>query len=319
LQQFYNGFDAGSATEGMARSRLANLVARDNRFAGLTMGSGQETNNDNRITRNTVTGNGCRPGIVVNSGHGNRVAGNHATGNQGTGILICCAHHNAVVDNVSAGNAEDGIEVCCGPAYANVVAHNEVRDNVNNGIIVFLGAFDNDIRANDVSGNGDDITIVDGPGNSVTRNVVSDARGCPFCDPPTGFGIVVAADADRTSVVGNRVSGAVWDGIRIGTAELDEGAVTDDALVQGNVVRDATMDGIRVDTNTAGTVLKRNAATLAGDDGVDVDSAATGLFGNRAASNGDFGIEAVPGVTDGGGNQARRNGNPAQCSGVACG
>jgi parallel beta-helix repeat protein len=319
LQQFYAGFNAGSATEGMADSRLLNLTARNNRFAGLTMGSGQETNNDNQITHNTVTGNGCRPGIVVNSGHGNLVAGNHATDNQGSGILICCSHDNVVVGNVSAGNGEDGIEVCCGPsAHDNLVAHNEVRDNINNGIIVFLGALNNDIRANHVHGNGDDVTIVDGPGNSVTGNVISDARGCPFCDPPTGFGIVVAADADNTTVTGNLVSHTVWDGIRIGTADLDEGSVTDGARVEGNVVRDATMDGIRVDANTAGTVLQRNAATHAGDDGLDVDGAATELLGNLALFNGDLGIEAVPGVTDRGANRARGNGNAAQCTGLAC-
>jgi parallel beta-helix repeat protein len=320
LQQFFSGFNAGSDTEAMANSRLVHLVARDNRFAGLTMGSGAgDVTNDNRIVANTATGNGCRAGIGVNSGHGNVVSGNRATGNQ-TGIVICCSHDNAVTGNVAARNSDDGIEVCCGPsAYNNLVAGNEVRDNANNGIIVFLGADHATIRGNRVIGNGDNITIIEGAGNSVIDNVVSNARGCPFCDPPTGFGIAVGGDADGTSVIGNVVSHTVWDGIRIGTSELDEGTITDGALVRDNVVRDATMDGIRVDTNTTGTVLRGNIAKGSGDDGLDVDSAATRLQGNFAVLNGDLGIEAVPGVTDGGGNRARHNGNPAQCTGVACG
>jgi parallel beta-helix repeat protein len=320
LQQFSSGLAAGSDTDAMADSRLVHLVARDNRFGGLIMGSGAgDVTNDNRIVGNTVTGNGCGPGIVVNSGHGNVVSENRATHNQ-TGVLICCSHDNAVTANVASDNRDDGIAVCCGPsAYNNLIAGNAVRDNANNGIFVFFGADHNTIRSNRVSGNGDDITVVEGPGNRVTGNVISNARGCPFCDPPTGFGIAVGGDADDTLIVGNIVSHTAWDGIRIGFGELDEGAVVEGALVRDNVVRDATMDGIRVDANTAGTVLRGNLAKGAGDDGLDVDSAAAKLLGNFAALNGDLGIEAVTGVTDGGGNRARHNGNPAQCTGVACG
>jgi large repetitive protein len=315
LRQFANGFNAGSDTAGMADSRLVNLVARDNSFNGLAMGSRGELTNDNKVVGNTATGNGCGSGIVVNSGHGNLVSGNRATGN-GAGVLVCCSRGTTVVGNVVASNKFDGITVCC-DAADNLIAGNEVRDNTNNGIVVIFGAHDTTVRANHVSGNGDNITVADGPGNKVIANVISDARGCPFCDPPTGFGIVVANNADETAVIGNAVSHSVWDGIRIGVAELDEGTI-DGAVVRDNVVRDAKMDAIRIDTDTAGTELKGNTAKGAGDDGIDVDSAATTLTGNVATLNHDLGFEVVPGATDGGGNTARRNGNPAQCTGVAC-
>ncbi len=155
-------------------------------------------------------------------------------------------------------------------------------------------AVNTSIRANHVSGNGDNIAVADGPGNQVVANVVSDARGCPFCDPPTGFGIVVVSNADETSVIGNVVSRTVWDGIRIGVADFDEGTI-DDAVVRDNVVRDAKMDGIRVDTDTAGTKLKGNTAKGSGDDGIDVDSAATTLVGNFAAFNHDPASRPCPG------------------------
>jgi parallel beta-helix repeat protein len=316
LQQFFSGFQAGSDTDGMADSRLVNLVLRDNRFGGVDIGSGGEFTNDNKIVGNTATGNGCGSGIVVNSGHGNVVSGNRSA-NNALGILVCCSRGTTVTGNVIAHNKFDGIAVCCNAAE-NLIAGNEIRENGINGVIVDAGSHDNTVRANHISGNGDNVVILDGPDNRVTGNVISDARGCSFCDPPTGFGIAVGADADNTSVVGNLVSGAVWDGIRVGFGDLDEGTVVDGALVRDNVVRDAKMDDIRVDANTAGTTLKGNTAKGAGDDGIDVDSPATALVGNVATLNHDLGFEVVPGAVDGGGNVARRNGNPAQCTGVAC-
>jgi Right handed beta helix region len=66
------------------------------------------------------------------------------------------------------------------------------------------------------------------------------------------------------------------------------------------------------------TLLQRNIAIGAGDDGIDVDNAATTLTGNLAFRNGDLGIEAVAGITHGGANKAAANGNPAQRTNVVC-
>jgi hypothetical protein len=84
------------------------------------------------------------------------------------------------------------------------------------------------------------------------------------------------------------------------------------------VVRGATVDGLLVESTASDTLLERNIAIGAGDDGVDVDNAATTLTRNLAFRNGDLGIEAVAGVTDGGENQAAANGNPAQCTNIVC-
>jgi hypothetical protein len=96
-------------------------------------------------------------------------------------------------------------------------------------------------------------------------------------------------------------------------------------VVRGNYVRDAGVDDIGVGTDVNGnpaavtdTLILRNTATGAGDDGIDVDSVATTLTRNGAFRNHDLGIEAVPGVTDGGGNKAAGNGNPLQCTNVFC-
>jgi hypothetical protein len=75
---------------------------------------------------------------------------------------------------------------------------------------------------------------------------------------------------------------------------------------------------VLVESTARGTLVKRNIAIGAGDDGIDVDYAATTLTRNLALHNGDLGMEAVPGVVDGGGNHAAGNGNTAQCTNVAC-
>lgn len=100
------------------------------------------------------------------------------------------------------------------------------------------------------------------------------------------FGVVVGGFSTSTSLIGNDVSGALFDGISI--------------------------------LNTTNTVLDGNTSSQNGEDGIDVESSSTTITKNTANDNGDYGIEAVPGVTDGGGNKARGNGNPAQCLNVSC-
>jgi parallel beta-helix repeat protein len=295
VQQFFAGFGAGTETTGMSDSTLRDLTARDNRFAGITMGSRFGHNDDNRIVHNQLYGNGCGDGIALNTSRGTVVAHNRSHDNGG-GISICCSQDDVIRDNVVTHNAENGIAICC-DGSENVVEGNEVTDTANNGIHVFLNADGTLIRGNHVARNGDDI-VLDGGVNETTvaHNLVTDALGCPFCDPPTGFGILLAEDANDNVIAENVVARTKEDGIRV----LD-----DDPDDPENPV-------------PSGTTLRGNLVTRAGHDGIRTDSAAAVLTRNAAYLNHDLGIEAVPGVTDGGGNRARRNGNPAQCIGVAC-
>ncbi len=67
-------------------------------------------------------------------------------------------------------------------------------------------------------------------------------------------------------------------------------------VVRGNLIWDAGADGVLVESTAVDTVVERNIARGAVDDGIDVDAAATTLTRNLLLRNGDFGIEAVPGV-----------------------
>jgi hypothetical protein len=88
-------------------------------------------------------------------------------------------------------------------------------------------------------------------------------------------------------------------------------------LVDRNQIRGGK-DGVSVDADAKHTLLRRNRASYAKDDGFDVEGPTTKLTRNRAIRNRDLGIEAVRGVSDGGGNIARHNGDPRQCTHIRC-
>jgi parallel beta-helix repeat protein len=342
VRQFDVGITAGGTAVGMADSYLHDLTVRDNRFGGITLGSDQRLNNDNRIEHNVASGSGCSFGIVLNSGHGNHIAHN-LTKNNGDGMLICCSDHNVVEDNTVSGNQHNGILVCCGPDSYNVIQHNVVTDNGEAGIWVCcdeVGDQHNRIAHNEIFGNGTGVVldgvdanqvshnrvfrnnaniIVLGNRNTVTDNWVANAVGEPSGCDPCGFGIVVWAGTGNL-IAANEVSRTLLDGIRIAAFEPDMQTV--DTVVRDNRVRDATVDGFSVategDGTVSGTLIKGNVAIGSGDDGFDIRNAATTLTRNLAVRNGDLGIEAVDRVINGGGNKAFANGNPAQCTGVVC-
>ena len=95
----------------------------------------------------------------------------------------------------------------------------------------------------------------------------------------------------------NVVSRTQVDGIGIKDFDPSDpgNPLPDRTTVRGNIVRHAGADGVHVDAGIAGTVLERNRAFAAGDDGIQVDSPASVLTGNRASRNHDLGIEAVAG------------------------
>ncbi len=116
--------------------------------------------------------------------------------------------------------------------------------------------------------------------------------------------------ADNVLVHASRV------GISLGSQHPFLGGANN--VVRGNLVKDSRGDGFLVNAKDDHSLLKRNVATGAGDDGFDVESRTARLTRNRARRNADLGIEAVRGVIDGGGNVAHHNGDPRQCTHIAC-
>jgi hypothetical protein len=355
VQQFDNGVSAGSDSAGMSDSHIHDLALRDDRFAGVSLGSGAgaAATARNRVEHNLVAGTPCGAGLDLNTGQANQFTDNRVDG------------------------ADTGIGLCCGELTdANVAAGNRVSHTTDLGILVFASGAAK-IVGNDLSDIGGDPAIAlfaDNSGSQVQRNTITRAHGagivvgaCPECEgeaalTPTGIDVsrnALAQTADGIILVltnhdvvsGNTVSGAgtfgdpQTSGIGIAVVDSSDNLVRRNLVtgnrgpgigvgdppefnpagpVQGNVLKGNFAarnggDGILVNPIAHDTTLTRNVAHHNAADGIHVLSPSTLLRRNIANGNGALGIEAVAGVTDAGGNLAHGNGNPAQCTGVVCG
>lgn len=153
---------------------------------------------DNTISDNVITGNASiedppyEPGVAIvgASSTGNTLCRNHIgtdeigtteNGNMGDGVFVS-GHGNTICDNLISGNgafkASNGVSLS-GPD--NVVRNNQIGTD-HNGLAI-LGNRLNGIWVN-------------AKGNSVIRNVIADNAAS---------GVLLTADADRTSILGNSI------------------------------------------------------------------------------------------------------------------
>ena len=270
---------------GATDNRVRALSSSDNVLGGLLLIGCTSC----LIERNSISHNGVttdQAGLIVFDSTDVRIERNSVFANGDIGMFLIGIDSSRVERNSVSGNPEAG---------------------------VVLEGSGNELSRNHVFENGDNIAVL-GDDNIVTRNEVDDALGFPD-DPTGGFGILLV-EGNRNLLDDNTVDGAASDGIRIRHPEAE--GTADDNVIRDNEVARAKLDGIVIDEAASGSLVERNVAFGAGDDGIDVESPTTTLTKNRANGNGDLGIEAVAGVTDGGGNRASGNGNPAQCQGVAC-
>ena len=208
--------------------------------------------------------------------------------------------HIRIVDNEIASNEGPGIHL--GESSNNVVKENKF---VRNGPSVLIEGNANYVSGNRVVG-GAGILVGVGDRNVITENHVSRA-----------IDSIAIEDARRNLVAHNLVAHARGDqGISLGLNLPPIGGGGN--VVRENRVENSGEDGFRVAAEDNNSVLKRNVAIGAGDDGFNIKGPSTKLTGNRALRNDDLGIDALPSSIDGGGNVARHNGDPRQCTNIAC-
>jgi parallel beta-helix repeat protein len=301
-------FDVGVSLPEVSRNRLTGLRVFHNAILGMDL----DFSDHSVIERSSFTGNGANfegPGIFLIGSHQNRISHNVVARNGSNGLFQVDSNDNGIVDNSFVANADSGLTI--ENSVDNRVRRNHVARNTFSGIGIDF-ADNNEVSRNRVVANGDNMFVV-GDGNTIVRNHVSDATGCP-----DGCGFGISFDGGSGNLIAdNTVTGSREAGIRLTSFPPDTPDAVDNSVLR-NVVSDAGTDGILVEAGAADTLLLGNLARRAGDDGIDVDSPDTTLTRNTANRNGDLGIEAVPGVTDGGGNTASGNGNAAQCTGVSC-
>jgi large repetitive protein len=288
-------------------------------------------------------GNGpCNLG-VVNDGHDGVTVRDGSVREFAVGAFVFSARHNRVVDISSS--RHDFFGLVLSDAARSVVRDSSLSDNIapeGDGIGVFvsdhLRIVDNEIRNNPGPGihlafhssanlikgnlfsrNGPGILIESGR-NEVRRNdIVRDAIAVRshrnVVARNRGRGSIAIEKGRGNLVAHNVVGGGRGAGIRLG---FDQAGGANN-VVRRNRVSASAGDGFVVAEGDRHSLLKRNVATGAGDDGFDVNNSSAKLTRNQAAGNRDLGIEAVAGVIDGGGNKAHGNGDPRQCTNVACG
>ena len=358
IQQFDSGVSAGSDTEGMSDSRIHDLVLRDFRFDGVSMGSGAgpAATARNRVDHNVVLNSPCGTGIDVNTGQANRFSDNRIE-DVTTGIVICCGE--ASDGNVAEGNRIHGtgeLGILVFQSGAARVVDNALSD-IGNDAIVIVGSFSSNavvagnvvtrahlagvvvvgcsdcggpaeglthvrVEGNRISATADGILLLETDDDVVRGNSVT---GAGTFGAPDSVGVGVLLDGvSRTTVRANTVTNSgrlPGGGIMLGAppAYNPSARPLDGNLVARNVViGQHDGDGILVADTATNTVLRRNTTNRNDADGIHVHNTSTTLRRNTANGNGDFGIEAVDGVTDAGGNEAHGNGKTPQCKGVAC-
>ena len=269
------GFAVGALIGRARENRLLSISAKRNTFFGVVISRSRRS-----LVRNSSLSSNVPPegdGIGLFSSDHNRIRHNSIRRNAGPGIHVSDSNHNLIKSNELSKNS---------PAIAVEGDGNAIRNNDvsgGDGIRISPGNR-NMVIGNRVFDAEESISIEEGRGNLVARNLVVDARG---------------------------------NGIRLGLDRPPIGGA--DNVVRENLVRGSREDGYRVDSGDAHSVLRRNTAVASGDDGFDVESPTAKLTGNRAVRNQDLGIEAVWDVVDGGGNRAAHNGARRQCKNIACG
>ena len=220
----------------------------------------------------------------------------------GTGLgVFGCDHVRVINNSVRRNTGHHGMVLV--DSNHSLIKGNRVSRNGGEGVIM-EGGKHNRIKRNRLARNDAGITLGPGSHNVIAHNRVS--RGRDGIRIEKGRGNLVA---DNVVVHARRA------GIRLGIPHPFLGGAHN--TVRGNLVKGSRVDGFQVNPKDDHSLLKRNVARRAGDDGFDAETVVK-LTENLALRNGDLGIAAVRSVRDGGGNIARHNGDPRQCTHIVC-
>jgi len=220
--------------------------------------------------------------------------------------VLCSSRNVRVLHNTFRRNGELGIHV--GDSNHNLIKGNLIERN--QGIAFLMEGNRNQVKRNRIRHSEENVIVLPGNGNVIAGNRVSSSlRGAiaPGIAIEDGRGNRVARDV----IVDVREPG-----IFLGRVNPSIGGTN--SVVRRNAVKNSGNDGSKSSRKTNHSLLKRNIAIGARDDGFEVKGLGTELTGNRALRSGDLGIEAARQVIDGGGNIARHNADPRQCTNIAC-
>jgi large repetitive protein len=263
---------------------------------------------DSQVLGLAATGNGF--GIEIVRSSGTLVQDSSGSDSHFDRMSLQDSDHATIVGSSFRDNERFGLDVSGGAD--DLIKGNASARNSFNGISVRALSHRIQVRRNDSVRDGTaGIVLYYAYRSLVVRNRVADARRFRG---EGGQGIAIQRGNDNV-VAHNVVVDPRGAGVGVGlNRPLFAG---DHNVVRANLVNGSGGDDFLVHEKVRHSVLKRNVATEAADDGFDVESRAK-LTRNQALRNSDLGIEAVHGVIDGGGNIARHNGDRRQCTNIRC-
>jgi parallel beta-helix repeat protein len=242
-------------------------------------------------------------GIAVLETARSVVRGSSGSLNRGAGLGLFGDSHVRILHNSFRHNGDEGIGVH--DSTQNLIKGNLLSRNKNLGIAL-EGSDRNEVRDNRIVRNGNGLFLDTANRNVIARNRIAHAKR-----PGVAKAIEVCC-ANHSVFARNSIRDTDGNAIDVGFG----GGVGN--VVRGNHIRGAGKDGVHVKHKGKHTLLTRNVATEAGDDGFEIEGRRTKLTKNRAVRNHDLGIVVVRSVIDGGGNIARHNGDPRQCTHIVC-
>jgi parallel beta-helix repeat protein len=191
---------------------------------GVIIGHGATYNligGDSPTERNLISGNnGSGVAMYFSGTMSNTVRGNYigtdpngatAVANDSDGVDLNQASHNWVIDNLLSGNEGSGVSLCCGSD----TSHNTISGN-----IIGLDASGTSAIPNDSCG----VTLGDGPSNNLIGGDTPAERNIISGNGSNGVNIQGSGTMSNTvsgNYIGTNISGTValgnyWDGVAIG-------------------------------------------------------------------------------------------------------
>ncbi|GAB7041959.1 MULTISPECIES: right-handed parallel beta-helix repeat-containing protein [Catenuloplanes] len=285
-QERRNGTNVAPGAGDIFASPTGDLVAPDTRFdvPGLSYVSGS-------IDHATISGNAF--GLFISGATGVNITDSTVEGSLEDGVVMHRFASSLVIEKVtSRNNGGDGFVLS--RAAQQVRISDAIADrNGGNGITVnglplaedasasgqFVGAYgSNTVSNSEVTHNGRyGIEVIGGINVDVQNNEVIGSEA----------GIVARQGANRVTITGNRVSGAVRHGIAVRdevtaatvtgniVTDVDNGVYVRDssAEIRGNTVEEATNHGIALVGAVEGSVVSHNVISGVGPSALDLSRA----------------------------------------------
>ena len=287
-------------------------------FGNALAGIGIDNSMSNIIQSNVIRGNAVGIGIIDNAA-GNSLLANIITNSGGSAIKLTSGATNTMIggpdlddgnflgtdDNgqFSAADANTGPGVDIKDAGGNTVRNNEIRGNSVGVVIENAASQGNIVAANDITNNvGDGVQLSNGASqNTIGGTAVTDGN---LISKNAAVGVEIVGLSNNNKVIGNFIGTGDNGDFVDGDGNLQAGVGIDGSnsnTIQDNVIRGNAV-GIGIIDSATGNSLLANTITNNISVGINIKSGSNNAVGGPAAADGNnISLNAGAGVYVAGG------------------